>query len=498
MSLTMVVDAGTTNFKMGVIDYQGQILAKCSQTVDLKRPESGAVMHDPADLYLIFKELVAELGPDYKAAIKTIVFSGYQFGFMPMGVDDQPLTGMITLLDTRSKAVMPVLEEKLPFVKIYEKTGCPPLFTYILARLIWLKKYKPKIFAQSNWFADIKSFFINKLCGERVTEPSIAAVTQLYNLYNQKWDPELLDMAGITAKQLPRVVSGDKIVGKLNPDRARELGLGIDVSILPGVYDGGSMIIGMGGYENNFGICNLGTSGMLRVCSSQPLIDDPQKRRLQTYSLTEDKYAIGGGINNAGVTLRWYKNNLAGNDSYQEIIERAARVAPGAGGLFCFPFLTGERDPRVGNLASASFFGIKEHHDKGHLARSLLEGIGYTLNLIKEALQENGVTLKKIIIGGTASKDDPWCQILADIFNTPVTKALSGDSALVGGAIMAAKVAGKYGSIKEAGERMVKLGREFSPAQDNAEIYQKHYLFFKKMIANYQDFYRVHSRDFDG
>ena len=492
MDFSLIADFGTTNMKAGIVNNEGEILASKSTPVDLSRPEKGAVIHDPVKLYDDFCKLVKGMSAKYRQDIKTIVLSGYQFGFMPMDQNDRPLTGMITLLDTRSKNIMVKLQKELPFKEIYQKTGCPPLFTYIMARLFWLKQEKKDIFKKSSWFADIKSFLINKLCGKALTEPSMASVTQLFNLHQQEWDQQLLDLAGIDISQLPEVVSGNQIVGTISSKAADDLGLGNNIAIIPGVYDGGSMMIGMGGYDSSLGICNLGTTAMFRSCSTEPLIDDPDLMRMQTYCLTEDRYAIGGAINNAGVMLRWFRDNLSTEKEYKKIVENSADIPAGSEGLFCFPFLTGERDPRIGNLAFASLLGIKEYHSSRHVSRALLEGVGFSLNLIKQALEENNVFLDKVIIGGSGSKDDLWCQILADIFNLKIAKSTVEDSALIGGAILAATANGKFADIQQAAEAMIDYGKEFNPSLDNVKTYSESFSFYSEMLKKYQDIYRMH------
>lgn len=498
MELALIIDVGTTNIKAGVVSPEGEIVAHSSQAIEPLRPEKGAVEHDPGNLFNALITLSNEVLTGYREQVSVIGLSGYQFGFLPMDERDQPLTGMITLLDTRSKSIMNQIEQELPVADIYEKTSCPPLFTYIMARLIWLQQEKPDIFDRSNWFADIKSFLLYKLCGKKVTEHSIAAVTQLLNVHNLEWDQELIKLAGITEKQLPEIVPGNEIAGHLTDEITDKLGLKSNLPVLPGVYDGGAMIIGMGGFGTELGVCNLGTTAMFRSCSEQALLDDPQKRRLQTYALLPGRYAIGGAINNAGIILRWFRDHMTSYQNYEEINAETRKIDAGADGLFCLPFLTGERDPRIGNMASGSFFGLKEYHTSGHVSRAIMEGVGYTLNLIKGALSDNGVTLEKMMIGGSGSKSDVWTQILADIFNIPVQKSLTEDSTLTGTAMLALAAVGKYKDLEEAGNNMVKLGQTFTPQEGEVKIYREGYQFFVELVEKFHDLYITHNEKFGG
>lgn len=496
MELALIIDFGTTNMKAGVVDPQGRILAHSNKRVTIQKPEKGAAEHNPDELFDTFIELTREVTADYRNDITVLALSGYQFGFMPMSKDDKPLTGMITLLDTRSKPVMNDIENRFPVDAIYDKTGCPSLYTYIFSRLIWLQQEKPDLFKKSAWFADIKSYFIHRLCGQKVTEPSIASVTRLFNIHNLDWDDELLNMAGIERSQLPVVVSGTEIVGTVSKEIADKIGIGTTVSVIPGLYDGGSLIMGMGGYNNELGIINLGTTAMFRGSSDQPIMDDSRKQRLQTYALFPGRWAIGGAINNAGFTYQWFKENFAGELDFQELNELAAEVPAGSEGLFCLPFLVGERDPRIGNQAAGTFFGLKDYHQLRHFSRAVMEGVGYSLNLVKEASGENGVTFSGLRIGGSGGKSEVWLQILADILNIPIRKSLSASPTLVGAAIMAHTAIGLHENLETATKNMVEIGPPITPNEKNVAVYQSGFGFYKRLVEKLHELYAIHAGEF--
>lgn len=496
MSLSLIIDVGTTNIKAGVVDKEGQVLSQGSKRLELMRPEKGAVEHDPEQIFTALVPLCRQVVKKYAQDINILALSGYMYGFLPLDKDGRPLTGIITLLDTRTKPVMEKIEKEYPVVDIYEKSGSQPMFISMFSRLLWLQEAKPQIFAKSRYFVGIKGYLFHRLCGRYMTDPGIASATQLYNIHDMDWDEDILQMVGINSNQLPEVVAGDRIVGDLSRKTAELLGLKGEVKVLPGYYDGGSMIIGMGGFDTSQGICNIGTTAMLRSSSNKPLFDDLQKRRLTTISLSPGRWAIGGAINNAGIILQWFKDNLAGGMDYNMINEEAAGIVPGSDGLFCLPFLTGERDPRVGDLASASFFGLREYHTAGHVGRAVLEGVGYSLNMIKKAQEENGLKLEGIMLGGSGSKSNIWPQILADIFNLPVTRALTRDSTLIGAALLAFTALGEYSTLTEGGKVMVKKGQVFEPRSDNVRFYRQGYEFFAELVSRNKELYSLHSRLF--
>jgi gluconokinase len=399
---------------------------------------------------------------------------------------------MITLLDNRSKVIMDKVRSKFPTEDIYKKTGCPPLFTYAFSRLIWLQEHKPELFGKAERYADLKSFLLERWTGQFVTEPSIAAATQLLNVHTSDWDDELLAWAGITRYHLPKLVPGGEFSGTLTAQAADLLGLNEHTPVLPGLYDGGAMILGMGGYGENIAVCNLGTTAMMRGCAKEPLLDDPSKMRLQTYPLLPGYWVTGGALNNAGVALRWYRDTLDPEVSYEALMAEAHEIKPGSEGLFCLPFLTGERDPRIGDLASAVFFGLKEFHTKGHMARSILEGVAYALNMVREAAAENEFRPTLLRIGGSGAKSDLWITILANILNIKVQRMSTPEAALIGVSMLGFTALGLYDSIETASENMVQAGEIFSPSEKDIEIYSGCYSFFTRLVETMQEMYALH------
>ena len=211
MKHVLVLDVGTTNMKLAIVNEQGNVVSQETKKINMYRNEEGAAEHNPKELWDDFLELSQKIVPSFENEIALLVLSGYQFGFLPIDKNNQPLTGMITLLDTRSQSIMIDFENKFSTEKIYQKTGCPPAFNYTLQRILWLKKEKPEVFRNIYKILDIKSFFIYNLTGQFISEPSIASTTQLLDIKTQDWDDELIAQAGIKKEQLPRLLPGNAI-----------------------------------------------------------------------------------------------------------------------------------------------------------------------------------------------------------------------------------------------------------------------------------------------
>ncbi len=54
------------------------------------------------------------------------------------------------------------------------------------------------------------------------------------------------------------------------------------------------------------------------------------------------------------------------------------------------------------------------------MLRAIMESIAYEIRHNIDAIRDSGISLKKIILSGGASQNDPLCQIIADVLQTRV------------------------------------------------------------------------------
>ena len=86
-----------------------------------------------------------------------------------------------------------------------------------------------------------------------------------------------------------------------------------------------------------------------------------------------------GVMLSAAGSLRWLRDAVAPDRSFDELVAGAAEVPAGSDGLFFLPYLTGERTPHPDPLARGAFVGLTVRHDLRHLTRAVLEGVVFGL-----------------------------------------------------------------------------------------------------------------------
>jgi xylulokinase len=159
----------------------------------------------------------------------------------------------------------------------------------------------------------------------------------------------------------------------------------------------------------------------------------------------------------AGGSYQWFAEQICkdlpakGKRNVYEILNaEAADVPAGSEGLYFLPYLAGERTPHADPLARGCFVGLTLAHSRGHLARSVLEGVTYALRDSSSIIRDLGVPVNEIRASGGGSKSPLWRQIQADVFGQDVVTINAEQGPAYGVALLAAVGCGAYKNIEEA------------------------------------------------
>jgi gluconokinase len=210
-----------------------------------------------------------------------------------------------------------------------------------------------------------------------------------------------------------------------------------------------------------------------------------KKQRFFNYIL-DDYYISGGPTNNGGLVFEWFakqfgdfKNAFDMESSMDELINEATKVSAGAEGLLFLPYLLGERAPIWNANARGVYFGLNINHEKKHFVRATIEGILYEVYSIGKTLQEHR-TINSICVNGSFASI-PFCtQLIADIFNKPVSTATNGNSVSYGAFLLSAVEMGIYKNLDEGAKTTV-LGDTFKPNKQNHLVYKNFMPVFEKL-----------------
>lgn len=349
-----------------------------------------------------------------------------------------------------------------------------------LAKLVWLKAEKREIFEQAAKFISIKEYVFYKLFGTYVIDYSIASATGLFNLQSLDWDTEALQLAGITPRQLSEIVPTTYKLTGVKKEYESYMGTDSHVPFIIGASDGVLSNLGVNAIEPGVVAVTIGTSGAIRTVYNEPKTDP--KGRIFCYALTENHWVIGGPVNNGGIVLRWLRDEFAAAevetakrlniDAYDVLTKIASGVNPGSDGLIFHPYMTGGRAPLWNANARGSFFGLSIHHKKQHMIRAVLEGTIYNLYTVLLALEELTGEPKRIQATGGFARSEMWRQLMADIFDKPVTVPESYESSCLGAVVLGMYAMGEIDDLRIVSE-MVGNTHTHYPTAKTTEVYRE-------------------------
>lgn len=443
-TVVLGVDAGTTAAKTTAFAGDGRALAGAEHGYPLDEPRPGHAEQDPAlvvDAVLrSIRDAAAACAAD-GLRVAGIAVSSAMHGLCALDDAGTPRTPIVTWADVRATAQADRLRTEDP--ELHDRTGTPVHPMSPLAKLVWFREQDPATFAAARRWVGVKELVLRALTGELAVDESVASGTGLWNGATRDWDPAALRHAGIDAGALARLVPIGAIVGGLTDAATAATGLPRATPVVAGGGDGPLANLGVGATRPGVAACSIGTSGALRLTVGHPGTD--RGRRLFRYALDDDRWVVGGAINNGGVVLRWVGDALApdlGPDAEDALLALAAATPPGADGLVLLPALHSERAPAWRGDPRGAFVGLTARHGRGHLVRAAVEGVCLQLALVLRAIREAGHPVDELRATGGFARSPFWRQLLADVLGLPVGFPAGHEGSGLGAAIVGMRALG--------------------------------------------------------
>jgi xylulokinase len=490
-SLLMGIDLGTSSTKTVLIDPAGRVLGLAAHEYPVDTPRPGWAEQDPETWVAAAVATMAEALAQARAApdeVAGIGLSGQMHGTVCLGRAGHALRPAIIWADQRSGDQVARVYRELGAQRLGAWTGNPLATGFMLASWLWLRDAVPDVAEATATLLLPKDYLRYRLTGELGSEPSDGSSTLLFDTAGRCWSGPLLEALNIDPSILPPVHPSADVAGGLHPGIASRTGLRAGTPVVFGGSDQALQALGHGVVEPGTVSCTIGTGGQLFAPASAPVYD-PQLRLHLFCHVLPDCWHLEAAILAAGLSLRWLRDNVLQGWSYAALADAAAQVPPGSERLFFLPYLAGERTPHMDPQATGAFVGLTLRHGREHLARAVMEGVVFALRQgLDLMLQQVGVSAERIVASGGATAHPLWLQLQADIFNRPIYRTATFESAAVGAALLAGVGAGVYADALEASRRTVVWSDEvIEPVPENAgrfaEAYQTYCQLYPALAA---------------
>ncbi|WP_449538953.1 xylulokinase [Ferdinandcohnia sp. Marseille-Q9671] len=484
MKYVIGVDLGTSAVKILLVNQNGEVSKEVSKSYPLIIEKSGYSEQDPEEWVEKTTAGLAELMNDFTgdvSDIEGISFSGQMHGLVLLDENHEVVRNAILWNDTRTTKQCEEIYEVIGKETLLEVTKNPALEGFTLPKILWVKENEPELFKRSHVFMLPKDYLRYRITGNVHMEYSDAAGTLLLNVAKREWSQNVLESFGLTKEFCPPLVESHSFVGTVTAEFANVTGLSETTKVFAGGADNACGAIGSGILSEGKTLCSIGTSGVVLSYEERNDLDFEGKVHYFNHG-EEDTYYTMGVTLAAGYSLSWFKDTFAKQEAFDQLLEGIAEVPAGSNGLLFTPYIVGERTPYADSTIRGSFIGIDAAHERKHFARSVLEGITFSLHESIEIFRQSGKTIDTIVSIGGGAKNDTWLQMQADIFNAKIEKLTSEQGPGMGAAMLAAYGCGWFASLKECADAFVQTSKTYNPIKENVEAY-------KKLFSIYQQVY---------
>jgi len=457
MTYLLSIDQGTTSSRAIIFDESGTPIGSSQLEFQQFFPNDGWVEHCPNEI--LTSCLTAIEGALKKAQLTVSQLSA-------IGITNQretvvvwdkstgePIYPAIVWQDRRTASLCSTLKTQGLEETVSAKTGLllDPYFS--ASKIAWVLDNVEDARERANngelAAGTIDTWLVWKLSGgaSHTTDATNASRTSLFNIHENRWDPELCELFAVPMSILPMVHDsasqfGEACIGVFESNAVQITGVaGDQQAALIGqcAFDEGAIKSTYG--TGCFVIANTGTNAV-----------KSEHRLLTTIAYrinNETYYGIEGSIFIAGAGVQWLRDEL-------QIIQQAADSeailarTPLDHGVTLVPAFTGLGAPYWDADARGALFGMKRNTGRDEIISATLQSVALQTDDLLQALRDDGLNVNTLRIDGGMSANAAFCQLLSDLTSETVVVPSCIETTALGAAYLAAVGAGIYDSLEHA------------------------------------------------
>jgi glycerol kinase len=482
------IDQGTTSTRCMLFDRSGQVAGAAQKEHTQYYPQPGWVEHDPLEIWERTLEVVRLALQNSQVSAADLAGVGItnqrETTLVWNPRTGQPLYNAIVWQDTRTKEICDRLAQDGGQDRFREKVGLP-LATYFSGpKIQWLLENVAGLRAAAERgeavFGNVDTWLIWHLTGgpnggAHVTDVTNASRTMLMNLATLDWDTEILDIFGIPAQMLPRIVpsSDPDTWGSTLPEGP----FGGHVPVCGDLGDQQAALVGQTCFSPGEAKNTYGTGCfMLLNTGEQPVQSRSGLLTTMGYKLGSQPavYALEGSIAITGALVQWLRDNL-GLIQKSDEVEGLARSVEDNGGIYFVPAFSGLFAPYWRSDARGVIVGMTRYVNRGHIARATLEATAYQTREVLDAMErDSGVALKSLKVDGGMVYNELLMQFQADILGVPVVRPQVSETTALGAAYAAGLAVGFWDNLNDlsANWQAAKTWQPEMPEEQRASLFR--------------------------
>lgn len=437
-SLVLALDLGTSSTRAALFDAASNRLihTTAQQSYPLLITPDGGAELEPAELLAAAMGCIEQTLQAYRndpelcgRPIVGIGVSCFWHSLIGLDAKGKPLTKVITWAESRCREDAAELRKELSEKAVHGRTGCMLRTSFWPAKLRWLRRTRPRIFARVRRWISPAEWLQLAFCGEANCAIGMATGTGLFNPTKLTWDPALLQHCEVEKESLLPVSDEPSPV---SPGIAKQFPELRDALWFPGIGDGAASNLGSWATQPGLAAINVGTSAALRVMRRGAEARAPFG--LFAYRVDADRFLVGGAVSNAGNLRAWALREL--RLETDEGLEKQLAARPGPDhGLLVLPFWTAERAPTWNEDQRGAILGFTQHTTAIDLLQAVTEATYHRLARIAELLISKESEVPKFLVSGGIQHSRVSMQRLADVLGYPVYPNPEPEASIRGAAV---------------------------------------------------------------
>ncbi len=462
-NFVLALDQGTSSSRAILFDRAGTAVATAQQPFEQLYPRPGWVEHDPEAIWQSQIETAREVMARAGAApgdVASIGIANQRETAIVWDRSGRPIANAVVWQDRRTAPLCDDLRARGLEALFRQRTGLllDPYFSG--TKVKWLLDNVPDARRRAQrgdlMFGTIDSWLIYRLTGVHATDYTNASRTLMYDIFQRRWDPELLEALDVPPSLLPEVRPSSGVFGETSL-----LGGVIPVAGVAG--DQQAALFGQACFSPGMAKNTFGTGAFLLMN-----IGD---RRVASQSLVTTiawgfgdsvTYALEGSIFIAGAAVQWLRDELGLIATSAESEPLAASV-PDSNGVYLVPAFVGLGAPHWDPHARGALLGLTRGVTKAHVVRAALEAMAFQSRDVIEAVEaDSNVELDELRVDGGAAANDLMLQIQADILGRDVVRPAVTETSALGAAYLAGLATGFWKGTEEVAANW-RVDRRFSP-----------------------------------
>ncbi|MEH7222745.1 glycerol kinase GlpK [Bacillus sp. JJ1566] len=464
------LDQGTTSSRAILFNQKGEIVHVAQKEFTQIFPKPGWVEHNANEIWGSILSVMASLLSEANVKADQIAGIGITNQRETTVVWDketgQPVYNAIVWQSRQTASICEELKANGLSETFRNKTGLLIDAYFSGTKVKWIldnvEGAREKAEAGKLLFGTIDTWIIWKLSGGKahVTDYSNASRTLMYNIYELKWDDEILEHLTVPKSMLPEVRPSSEVYAKTVDYHF----FGQEVPIAGAAGDQQAALFGQACYEKGMVKNTYGTGCFMLMNTGEKAV--PSKHGLLTtiaWGMNgKVEYALEGSIFVAGSAIQWLRDGLRMFKDAKDS-EGYAKKVDSTDGVYVVPAFVGLGAPNWDSDVRGAVFGLTRGTSKEHFIRATLESLAYQTKDVLTAMEaDSGISLKKLRVDGGAVKNNFLMDFQCGILGVPVERPEINETTALGAAYLAGLAVGFWKDQSEIASKWA-IDKTFEP-----------------------------------